>query len=266
MTDGFNPAELSDDDLRAAAIGDEDDEETVDTEGEQGAEAPGGSDDQAESDQGQQADDNRNWNPEGPGDVREALRQERETRRQYEAQVAEYQQQLAAYQQYMQQAQAQQYQQEQEEPPNPWEDPAGYTRWEIQQALGPVQQQLQHATGYIQQLEYQRDLMAFEAQYPGAAGVIQQIDSQIPEMRGMGLEAKYYMWLGAQKSDPQNMERLVEEKAKQMAAQMTSKQLTGKTAPPSLAHIGSSTTGAPAPLPLHKLTDEQLRKRARGEE
>lgn len=258
MQDGTNPTDLSDDDLMAAAMGDEDDDQ-IDTEVADDAEATGGSDDDQEADQGQQ----QNWNPDGPGDLREAIRQEREQRRYLEQQMAAYQQQLAQYQ-LQQQAQQPQYQQA-EEPPNPWEDPAGYTKWEIQQAMAPMQNQLQQATGYIQQLEYERDLHAFGSQHPGAPDVIRQIDAEIPELRGMPIEAKYYLWLGAQKTDPAAQQRQVEEQAKTMAASMASKHLTNKTQPPSLAHIGGSTTVDAEPLPLHKMSDAELRKRARGQ-
>jgi hypothetical protein len=254
-----NPTDLSDDDLMAAAMGDEDDTE-VELEGADDATPQADQDDQDDASDQQ----TQNWNPDGPGDLREAIRQEREQRRYLEQQMAAYQQQLAQYQ--LQQQYAQQSLQQQEpEPPNPWEDPAGYTKWEIQQALAPMQGQLQQATGYIQHLEYERDLHAFGAQHPGAPDVIRQIDAEIPELRGMPIEAKYYLWLGAQKTDPAAQQRAVEEQARKMAAGMASKQLTNKTQPPSLAHIGGSTSVAADPLPLHKLSDEDLRKRARGQ-
>lgn len=71
------------------------------------------------------------WNPDGPGNVKEALRQAREEARAYKEQLAQYQ----AWQQQIQQ-------QQQEQAVDPL-DPEAYSA--IQQQMGAMQQQMQQA-------------------------------------------------------------------------------------------------------------------------
>lgn len=74
---------------------------------------PVGEEPTTEQPQPEATTEQENWNPDGPGDIREALRQEREQMRLYREQVELQQQQLAQYQAWYQQQQQQAAQEQQ---------------------------------------------------------------------------------------------------------------------------------------------------------
>lgn len=100
----------------------------------------------------QEAETNQEWNPEGPGDMREALRQEREQFRLYREQVQLQQQQLEQYQAwYRQQQEAAAAEQQRQYLEELADDP--------EQLQAYLQQQQQAAWQQAQQSQYEQKLI-----------------------------------------------------------------------------------------------------------
>lgn len=100
----------------------------------------------------QEAETNQEWNPEGPGDMREALRQEREQLRLYREQMQMQQQQLEQYQAwYRQQQEAAAAEQQRQYLEELADDP--------EQLQAYLQQQQQAAWQQAQQSQYEQKLI-----------------------------------------------------------------------------------------------------------
>lgn len=143
------------------------------------------------------------FKPEGPGDLRVALHQERQQRQALTHQLDAQQQQMAQLMAYLQQAQ-------QPEPQVPDADlePEAYRQWEIQQAVAPLQQQMAQMQAFYRQQANEAQLTALEAQHPGARELVGKV-AQLPALQGFDPQAQYYFAIGAQWANPEAREALI---------------------------------------------------------
>ena len=250
---GENTFDLSDDDLEAALMADE---AEVEAEAPETVETPAVEETVAEQ---QPA-----YNPDGPGDLRVALQQEREQRRQIEAAHQAESERLRALEAYIaqQQAQAQQAQQQPVEPPDWFEDPNAALQYHMQPLLAQQQQQ----QAYIQQLESERELFMF-SQRPGqedAPQMIRYFDEAMPHMAHLNIEQKYLMTKGAMYSNPQYVEQMVAKQVEERVAQTLAKQGTPSAQGHTTIGHTSSSTAPVGDKPVHAMSDAELDAKLRS--
>lgn len=212
---------------------------------------------------------NQEWNPEGPGNIREALRQERERARQYEQQLAQYQawaaqvQQQQAYQQQL----ADQQQQQEFDPLDPdmhaWtQAQLSYVEQQIAQVQQSVQQQftqwkLQQSGDYAR-AKYQDFDAAMEALVPFE----QYVNWDLIRNSENPAEATYQLAKGFMAHNPQAIEQIVQQRLSQIVPKLT--QPASPQGARTLGALPAAATNSdtrPDPLP----TNRQLARMDEGD-
>lgn len=145
----------------------------------------------------------------GPGDLKVALKQERQARQELAAQYQELQRQQAELNAYIQeQRELAEQQAAIDAMPDPITDPEGFRKWEIQQATLPYQRQVQEAQRAVEAQQRNTAILELESKYPGATSLIQQV-AALPGMDALPPTVQYFAGLGAQLADPTAREALI---------------------------------------------------------
>lgn len=166
------------------------------------------------------------WNPEGPGNIREALRQERELRRQLEQQNAQYQAYLA---------QMQQAQQPQVDPLDPeafqhTQQQIGKVRSELQMEMLRTRVQIAEDLTRAAHPDYDQVISIFaDPKYASRVNVQSFLNEPNPA------KAAYDFAKQLRANDPAHIQQLIREEAAKLAAQAATAK--APVAPPSLGGV-----------------------------
>lgn len=190
------------------------------------------------------------WNPEGPGNIREALRQERERARQLEQQNAQYQAYLAQLQQ------AQQPQQPALDPLDPeafqhTQQQIGQVRSELQTEMLRTRVQIAEDLTRAAHPDYDQVIGIFaDPKYASRVNVQSFLNEPNPA------KAAYDFAKQLRANDPAHLQQLIREEAAKLAAQAATAK--APVAPPSLGGVpavapNNDAKGDPAAISTDKL-------------